>query len=124
MNDLSEKILEIASQDGEFAEKLNAAETPEAVIALLAEKGIDVTAEDLQALAQPAEGAVKLADDELDEVAGGKVCYCVAGGGGVKGKNDRTCWCIVAGCGTSAARPKGSDDRCVCAGAGVGDSDD
>ena len=122
MDGLSEKIFELASQDEEFAEKFGAAETPEAIVALLAEKGLDVAADDLQALAQPAaEGAVKLSEDELDAVAGGKACYCVVGGGGVKGKYDETCGCAAAGWGYFIDHTAGDRHvRCQCAVAGEG----
>ena len=121
MDDLKEKIFELASQDAEFAEKLGAAETPEAIAALLAEKGLDVAAEDLQELVQPAEeGAVKLSEDELDAVAGGKECYCVSGGGGKKGKFDKTCACVAVGYGDAGDFGM----RCMCLGPGAGESYD
>ena len=121
MDDLKEKVLELASQDEEFAEKLKAAGTEEAVAELLQEKGLDVAAEDLKALAQAApEGAVKLSEDELDVVAGGGTCVCATYGGGAKGGNDKACVCDILGYGMS------SDDkdhtRCSCLYVGEGDS--
>ena len=122
MDDLKERIFELASQDDEFAEKLNAAETPEAAAALLADKGLDVSAGDLQALAQPAEGAVKLSEDELDAVAGGGACYCVVGGYGSKNDHgDYACGCAVAGYGDGHYR-NGKLCRCACFGEGGGES--
>ena len=124
MDELKEKVLEIASQDEEFAEKLKAAGTEEAVVELLVEKGLDVTAEDLKALAQPApEGVSKLSEDELDAVAGGGGCFCVAGGGGTAGTYDRTCACVMFGWGYYD-KGQGRRERCECCGAGNGDPRD
>ena len=119
MDDLKEKIFELASQDDEFAEKLNAAETPEAIVALLAEKGLNVAAGDLQALAQPAEGAVKLSEDELDAVAGGDQCACFYGGAGSSGYVDKTCGCVLVGWGYYD-NGNGKKSRCQCANIGHG----
>ena len=121
MDGLKEKVFELASQDAEFAEKFGAADTAEAIIELLAEKGLDVTVEDLQVFAPAeAEGVVKLSEDELDEVAGGKKCYCFAGGGGSAGKEDATCACVVAGVGLA----KDNTPRCACCGGGAGSTFD
>ena len=67
MTDNMKSFLEAASQDKEFIEKLNKVETPEAVIALAAEKGFALTTEDLTVEAPTGE----LDDDALDDVAGG-----------------------------------------------------
>ena len=95
MTDNTKRFLEAASQDKVFIEKLNKAETPEAVIALAAEKGFTLTEEDLKP--EPASGEVS--DDELDAVVGGKTCVCVAGGGGEAGTRDETCACVLGGAG-------------------------
>ena len=125
MDGLKEKIFELASQDGELAEKLNAAESIEALVALLAEKGLDVAVGDLQALAQPAaEGAVKLSEDELDAVAGGEACTCFEGGGGAAGKFDRTCACVIYGLGRFAHPGEEPVNRCNCFTIGTGGTHD
>ena len=95
MTDNMKKFLEAASQDREFVEKLNKAETPEAVISLAAEKGFTLTEEDLKPALQTGE----VSDDEMDAVAGGKTCVCVAGGGGEAGTRDETCACVLGGAG-------------------------
>ena len=123
MNGLKEKLFEIASQDEGFVERFNAAESPEAVVELLKGKGLDVTAEDLQALAQPAgQEAVELSDEELEAVAGGDDCYCVVGGGGTAGGVDRTCGCVIEGLGTFTEKNGKIGDRCICVTGGMGAS--
>ena len=67
MTENMKRFLEEAEKDAAFAEKLEAAESPEALLALAAEKGFTLTAEDLAA----EETAGELSDDELDDVAGG-----------------------------------------------------
>ena len=66
MSENVKRFLEAVSQDREFLEKINEAATTEAVIALAAEKGFTLTAEDLKPAATG-----ELSDDELDGVAGG-----------------------------------------------------
>ncbi len=107
------KFLEAASLDKVFLEKLNKAETPEAVIALAAEKGFSLTEEDLKPALQTGE----VSDAELDAVAGGKTCACVAGGGGEVSENDDLCVCVFTGFGLSADR---CNVRCYCWAAGGG----
>ena len=94
MTDNMKKFLEAVSQDKEFLEKLTGAETPEAVIALAAEKGFTLTQEDLKQ--EPASG--KISDDELEAVAGGETCGCFFGGGG-----ERSCGCFFGGSGKGPA---------------------
>ena len=107
MTEKGQKFLEAVSQDRAFIEKLSKAETPEAVIALAAEKGFALTAEDLK----PDQPSGELSENELDAVAGGAVCICpvvgagsgtglcacLAGGGGVDYKKDTRCVCIAYG---------------------------
>ena len=119
MDGLKEKILEIASQDEGFVERFNAAESPDAIAELLKGKGLDVTAEDLQALAQPADqDAVELSDDELEAVAGGGNCGCATYGGGKAGGKDKSCTCYIYGQG----KGKGVSDRCECVYGGWGNT--
>ena len=72
MTEQMKSFMEAIAQDQALAEALNAAETPEAVIALAKEKGITLTEQDL-ALAQAPVG--ELSDDDLDDVAGGAGNY-------------------------------------------------
>ena len=123
MTENMKKFLEEASKDKEYLEKVNKAETPEAVIALAAEKGFTLTAEDLK----PDQPSGKLNDDELDAVAGGKACACVMGGGGEEGTNDRVCFCVGAGSGNGYEWDANTNSlqfvvRCFCALAGGGTS--
>jgi predicted ribosomally synthesized peptide with nif11-like leader len=72
MTEQLKSFMETMAQDQSLAEALNAAETPEAVIALAKEKGITLTEQDL-ALAQAPVG--ELSDDDLDDVAGGAINF-------------------------------------------------
>lgn len=126
MTDNMKKFFETASQDKEYMEKLAKAETPEAIVALAAEKGFPLTLEDLK----PAE-AEKVSDDELEAVAGGKDCYCALGGGGVEGGSDLVCACVMMGAGFGYRKidVKGKDygkvievQRCICPIGGHGES--
>ena len=115
MTDNMKKFLEAVSRNKESIEKLKKAETPEAVIALAAENGFTLTAEDLKP--EPTTGEVS--DDELNAVAGGKDCGCFLGGGGEATGKQGVCACVAAGAGMG---PNGDADiRCICPvfGAGV-----
>ena len=83
------------------------------LIALAKELGLELTEADL---AKP--GAQEIADDDLDDVAGGGdvSCACAMGGGGTKDTNDKTCACVLAGAGYS----KNGRERCICGFAGYG----
>ena len=105
-------FLEQASKDKEFIEKLNKADTPEAVIALAAEKGFSLTPEDLKN--EPAAGS--LDDSEVEAVTGGDKCYCFAGGGGEALGDERTCACVMYGQGDM----EDGGTRCTCALGGTG----
>ena len=125
MDGLKEKILELASQDEDFAKVLGEAEAPEALVEALKGKGLDVTAEELQALVQPEDtGKVKLSDDELEAVAGGSRCYCYDAGGGLSSDGeDRSCGCALVGWGYYEEYGK-SHWRCECWAGGIGKSYD
>ena len=122
MTDNMKQFLELASRESEeYIKKLTSAEK-DAVIALAAEKGFTLTDEDF--VQEEPEGEVPL--EEASSVAGGKKCYCVAGGGGkAGGKNDETCICVATGMGSGYT----SNDyymtpgvRCFCLGYGQGAS--
>lgn len=67
----------------------------------------------------------QLNDHDLDAVAGGGSCYCVVGGGGTAGQNnkgiDETCACVLAGFGEGCSNG-GGGFRCKCPMFGGGDS--
>ena len=67
MTDNMKKLYEEVANDAAFAEKINGAESLEAVLALAKEKGIELTDADLVLEAPTGE----LPDDALDDVAGG-----------------------------------------------------
>lgn len=82
-------------------------------IALAAEYGVQLTEADFQQT-----DAGELSDDELDAVAGGKTCVCVAGGGGTgeDATGTKTCACVMIGNGDMQS----GERRCVCALGGGG----
>ena len=66
--------------------------------------------------------------DELDEVAGGKWCSCVWGGGGTgnDGSGEKTCACVMGGGGEYSDVSReidGKKTRCACVGFGYGDGE-
>ena len=98
------KFLETVSQNEELAQKLSAM-TMEDLLALAKELGVELTEADFE---KP-DGM--LDENELDAVAGGKVCVCVVGGGGEGDGNDRVCACPAYGVGADKDKLY---DRCVC----------
>ena len=98
------KFLEAVSQNEELAKKLSAM-TMEGLLALAKELGVELTEADFE---KP-DGM--LDENELDAVAGGKVCVCVVGGGGEGDGNDRVCACPAYGVGADKDKLY---DRCVC----------
>jgi predicted ribosomally synthesized peptide with nif11-like leader len=125
MSENLRKLLEAASADPAFAERLTAAATPEALLALAREKDVLLSEEDLNALAQaaaPKNG--ELTDDELEAVAGGQNCYCPIIGGGVgDDEGNKTCVCIAGGIGMQDGNSEKGikyGDRCFCPIAGEG----
>ena len=127
MNDLSMKILELVSGNEVLARRMEEAKSLEELVQLLNENGLDATAEELEAAASPNAG-VELSEDELDAVAGGDHCFCVAGGGGEDGEHEdvyhrgtkakeKTCACVGVGFASSDTDPF----RCFCIIIGTGD---
>ena len=74
-------FLKEAEKDEALVKALETADSPEAVIALAAEKGLELSAEDLTA----DKAAAELDDEELDEVAGGRMLDGRTGIGGGTG---------------------------------------
>ena len=69
--------------------------------------------------------AKAVSDKELGDVAGGKECYCVVGGGGTAEKGEATCMCVAYGVGdynNEGRDAKGVTERCTCYLGGGGDS--
>ncbi len=82
-------------------------------IALAAEYGVKLTEADFQP-----KNAGELSEDELDAVAGGKACVCVAGGGGTGQDTTytKTCACVMGGGG----QMQDGSCRCHCVIVGEG----
>ena len=128
MNDLSMRILELASGNEELAKRIEEAKSFEELAQLLNENGLDVTAEQLQA-ALSSDADSELSEDELNAVAGGDNCFCFAGGGGGSGEHQNvhhreskakedTCVCVLFGLSSSETYVF----RCFCVFAGSGDN--
>lgn len=83
------------------------------LIAFARELGLELMEADFSAAAN------ELSEDELDTVAGGKVCACVVGGGGEGGGEDNVCVCPLYGVGADEDKYY---DRCVCIVGGGGKS--
>lgn len=109
MTENMKKLLELASVNEEFKDKMNAA-SKEELIALAKEHGLTLTEADFDA------PTGELSDDELDAVSGGNGCGCTLGGGG-KGAGFSSCVCVGGGAGLENGTKK---TRCVCAIAGMG----
>ena len=121
MTENMKTFLESASKDKELIEKLNNASDTETVIALAKEKGFSLSEEDLKLDAAIRE----VPDEELEAVAGGKACYCFAGGGGEASPQcegsfgDDVCACVNVGVGYYIG--VGGEPRCMCVSVGYGE---
>ena len=61
--------------------------------------------------------AKALSDQELSDIAGGKKCLCVLGGGGEADVYEKTCVCVLEGGGffdDVGKRGLTKDERCFC----------
>ena len=67
MTENMKRFVEAAEKDAALAEAMGKVEKPEDLLALAAEKGLTLTAEDIK----PAEATGELSDEELEDVAGG-----------------------------------------------------
>ena len=108
MTDNLKKLLELVSQNEELQKKLQGLNKDE-FIAAAKDLGIELTEADLSENAE-------ISDDELDAVAGGGTCVCVAGGGGKRSNNDKSCGCFMGGWGYTTDR----HERCLCVVGGSG----
>lgn len=121
MTENLKKFLEALSSNEELGQKASAA-SQEELLAMAKELGIELTEDDFK------QESKELSDDELDAVAGGKACVCVAGGGGEKdtfngGRKDipldNVCACVVVGTGTYTWKGR-KEQRCLCSVGGYG----
>lgn len=112
MSENMKLFLEKVSETPELAAKVDNVSDPNVLIAMAAEMGITLTADDFK---KPIE---EMDDSELDTVAGGGdvSCACAMGGGGTKDANDKTCACVLAGVGYDSHKR----ERCLCGFAGYG----
>ncbi len=110
MTDSMKKFMDVVSENAELATRVSNMDK-EAIIAEAQKRGIALAEADFTG-----EKNVELSEDELNEVAGGGKCACVAGGGGSKGDNLDMCACAFLGYGDF----KGGTKRCSCMGAGGG----
>ena len=110
MTENMKKLLELASEDKEFAKEIQAA-NKETLSRLAKAHGIELTEEDFETSQN------EISDDELDAVAGGCKCTCVVGGGGKGDLDSKTCACIAGGGG----QWQDGSTRCICVGGGGGD---
>ena len=121
MTDNMKTFLEAASIDKEFIEKLKSASDTGEIVALAKEKGFLLTEEDMK----PDTEIREVPDEELNAVAGGKRCYCFAGGGGEASPQcegsfgDDVCACVSVGVGYYIGI--GGDPRCLCVSVGYGE---
>lgn len=113
MTENMKKFLEKLSEDKALSEKACKLEKNE-LIALAKELSIELTEADFE---QP-EG--EIAESDLDMVAGGDNCLCVAAGGGTRSENCRPCGCVVGGEGNT----EDGIQRCYCIISGSGGDED
>jgi len=94
--DIKEKFIRITKEFGEEKDQIRE------IIALAASIGIDIKEEDFTN-----KDNYELDDDELIEVAGGRIvnsigvsdCMCTFGGGGTGDDYQKTCVCVIGGAG-------------------------
>ena len=109
MTENVQKFLTAVTKNDEMYSKMNGA-TKEEMIAMAKELGIELTEADFE------QKSTELNDAELEAVAGGDVCVCVAGGGGTSTEDEKTCACVMGGGGEWW----NGECRCACVLTGVG----
>ena len=93
MTENAKKFLELVSSDEALKEKLKNVKSLEEALKIAAERGFQLTEEDIREESQ-GKGEVALDDDEAEAVAGG-VCACPVAGGGTAG--GKQCACFLYG---------------------------
>ena len=115
----------VSAADEEYIERLKKASIEE-VIAMAAEKGVELTKADFE---PSDEHSDEISLDELNAVAGGNQCECVFAGGGVQHlteNDDGTesgeggCGCFAYGVGDSIDHDVHRGHRCECPVQGTG----
>ena len=109
MTENMKKFLEAVSKSKELGEKASTMDK-DALVAAAKELGIELTEADFT---QP-DGEMNA--DELETVAGGGICRCGVGGGGVRKGDNNPCGCAFYGIGMY----EGGKVRCECLIAGQG----
>lgn len=71
-------MMEKASKDEALKKSLEGVDSEEKALAVMQEHGYDITKDDLNMIREGSE----ISDLELDEAAGGDMCFCAVGGGG------------------------------------------
>lgn len=94
------KLQELLESNAELKAKIEALNkdpntTAADFITLVKEYGVELTEADFR----PTPAGGEVSDSELEAVAGGGKCVCVAGGGGKEDEAHKTCACVAAGCG-------------------------
>ena len=116
MTENMKKFLEVVSKDEALAAKVGTMKKEE-LPALAKALGIELTEADFEA------PAGELNEDELDTVAGGGVCGCVAYGGGTANRDidQIPCACVAGGGGEYESAYGGRRMRCSCVYLGGGE---
>lgn len=117
------KLQELLESNAELKAKIEAMnKDPKATvadfIAMAKEYGVELIEADLQ----PTPAGGEISDSELEAVAGGGKCVCVAGGGGTGDKYHDTCACVAAGMGFGKITDEGIGCDCGCPVVGTGKS--
>ena len=127
MTENAKKLFELMTKDPKACEEFTACKEKEKMFELAKKYGLDLTEEDLDLNHRA--GKQDLDMDELAAVAGGKVCVCVAGGGGeVSHDHQEVCACPLVGmgfyehrCGWNGYTNRWTSAiRCMCSFAGGG----
>lgn len=118
-----EKLQELLESNAELKAKIETLNkdpqtTAADFIALVREYGVEITEADFR----PTPAGGEVSDSELEAVAGGGKCVCVAGGGGTGDEYRDTCACVAAGMGFGKVTNSGCGHDCACPLIGSGKS--